>query len=200
MTTWLRSFLKHPTMMSRDQNKMTIEIHGWTTIPEEDDPVWDQPGIVFEEEWKKLSAGLEEKAAQISAEEFLQYVEMFPNDSNHMDLDFVFRGLIESKTDYPVAQVFTSTSDNELLSDLRLRCFNGRMVVDHYTIHTFYLIATRIFAAEDFPGNLEDFATYDELEQLNPHETRLLLELLFVTGITTDYIVIRKLLANIDKT
>jgi hypothetical protein len=166
-----------------NQNKkLTIDevMSPWNTFPDIDDPLID---TMEEEEFiqchENLTIKLERFAQTSSLQEMLELGYRFEKDpENSMDMYFVYRGIFEAMEGYPLVELFTDTSDNQIFSHLRDRCYRGKVVRYDDSISTFYSIAINFFTTPNREGkDLEHFFTEEKIYQMSRHEVRLILEL-----------------------
>lgn len=150
----------------------------WSHFPDYDDPAWD--GLDSEQvgnECDNIAAELERLAGILSASEFFTLAKMFRNDQSYMDLDFVYRSLIEHMPDYPMKELFLDSSDNEFIQELRIRCWNGKVFPPLQELPILSAMIFRMFRCDNLEKQkMSKFASKEELKSLTPHEMMLLKE------------------------
>lgn len=118
---------------------------------------------------------------ETTVQEFYKISEVFRGKDpfDFFDMNFAFRHTIEAMDNYPPAELFLDTSSNELVEELRARCWLA-LSTDAFTGHEAIPVFTEVYTGY-LRGDEEDFTkclTEDKLDMSNLHELRLFLEFL----------------------
>lgn len=140
---------------------------------------------------------------ETTVQEFYKISEVFRGKDpfDFFDMNFAFRHSIEAMDNYPPAELFLDTSSNELVEELRARCWLA-LSLDAFAGHEAIPVFTKVYTdyllndEEDFTA----FLTEEILDSSNLHELRLFLEFLIFFKDTwqVDWIVDR-IVSRLDK-
>lgn len=130
----------------------------------------------FSTSFKEAGILILETASEGDSLAMLEFAYQFPSETNnYWDLDLIYRNTFEKMESYPPSELFEDESNNTVLNELRLRCYNAKIVRD--SPKTPVLNEYKKLLFENLENNMIDFLPDNVIITLNKLEARLILEI-----------------------